>query len=644
MTRIPSAPLTVIPAAGTQPVAPAVSPPSSPAQAAAPAAATDGVQTTAPPTSDVPAVATALAATSPSALTATELNTLLKNPQGLATFGRVLQRSPELKAALKALPQGDAAIAALEKAATGRTSKADIQKVQSFLAAAGKNIRYAGHPTGIDGIVGTRTQAALKSLMLDHLPKPVVATPSQPTAPTPPTTAPVADPVTTAPLKVADIDARLGETRQPLNAFAAVIKQDPRLRDALAATPRGAAAVAALEGPSTPAKVRAVQEFLVNDHGKDLAYRGHATGIDSNYGTRTYAALRDVVRAQVATLNGETVAPREPFPRYDRMLEDNLLDLTMAVGYDEGIQGYQGAHLYEEYMVRQKITDQGFVRDDAKAKALLEKAGQKVTGSYDSFYVKENVSTANGEPVHAVIRLITSGDGQRGAANKAAALEGMNQSDVFMYGGHARYGTGLDFDANYSVTIDWSGVPNAPAEGKVHYNQYDTLKKLLGGTDAAAIQRLEQLKKQGKVTVHESNDGNIFMSEKNQHPYEFGSQLMETATAGRTNSLAEDIQGDKYRLWLFNGCRTEDYYASLQAAAKKNPALNEQNLDLVLSNESLYWNDISSSLSTFLEGVVAQDSAVGLEQRLEAVNIDAGKNSHNFRGLQDNPRSNPVKP
>jgi hypothetical protein len=637
MTRIPSAPLTVIPAAGTQPAAAAVPPSSSPAPAAAPTAAPDGVKTTAPPASDVPAVATALAATAPVALTASELNTLLKNPQGLATFGRVLQRSPELKAALKALPEGDAAIAALEKAATGRTSKADIQKVQSFLAAAGKNIRYAGHPTGIDGIVGSRTQAALKSLMLDHLPKPVAATP-----PTPPT-APVAD-VAPSPLKVADIDARLGETRQPLNAFAAVIKQDPRLREVLSATPRGAAALAALEGPPTSAKIRAVQEFLVKDHGKDLAYRGHATGIDGDYGTRTYAALRDVVRAQVATLNGETAAPREPFPRYDRMFDDNLLDMTLAVGYDEGIQGYQGANLYEEYMVRQKITAQGFVRDDAKAKALLEKAGQNVAGSYDSFYVKENVSTANGEPVHAVIRLITSGDGQRGAANKAAALEGMNQSDVFMYGGHARYGTGLDFDANYAVTVDWTGVPNAPAEGKVRYNQYDTLKKLLGGTDAAAIQRLEQLKKQGKVTVHESNDGNIFMSEKNQHPYEFGSQLMEAATAGRTNTLAEDIQGDKYRLWLFNGCRTEDYAASLQAAAKKNPALNEQNLDLVLSNESLYWNDISTSLSTFLEGIVAQDSAVGLEHRLESVNIEAGKNSHNFRGLQDNPRSNPVKP
>jgi len=639
MTRIPSAPLKVTSTANAQiTAAPTVAAPSPPAQTT-PSAASDGVKTTSPPASEVPAVANALTATPPPALTAAELNTLLKNPQGLTTFGRVLQRSPELKAALKALPQGDAAIAALEKAAKGRTSKADIQKVQAFLAAAGKTIRYAGHPTGIDGIVGSRTQAALKSLMLDHLPKPTVL----PLTP-PQTTTPPAEPLPATPLKVADIDARLGEPRQPLSTFAAVLKQDARLREALSGTPRGAAALAALEGPPTQAKVRIIQDFLVNDHGKDLAYRGHATGIDGDYGTRTYAALRDVVRAQVATLNRETAAPREPYPRNDRMLDDNLLDVTMAIGYDEGIQGYQGAHLYEEYMVRQKITAQGFVRDDAKAKALLEKAGQNVAGSYDSFYVKENVSTANGEPVHAVIRLITSGDGQRGAANKAAALEGMNQSDVFMYGGHARYGTGLDFDANYAVTIDWTGIANAPAEGKVRYEQSDTLKKVLGGTDAAAIQRLDQLKKQGKVTVHASNEGNIFMSDKNQHPYEFGSQLMEAATAGRTNTLAEDIQGDKYRLWLFNGCRTEDYAAALQGAAKKNPALNAQNLDLVLSNESLYWNDISTSLSTFLEGIVAQDSALGLEQRLESVNTDAGKNTHNFRGLQDNPRSNPVKP
>jgi hypothetical protein len=48
-----------------------------------------------------------LAASAPPALTPAELNTLLKNPQGLATFGRVLQRSPELKAALMALPEGE---------------------------------------------------------------------------------------------------------------------------------------------------------------------------------------------------------------------------------------------------------------------------------------------------------------------------------------------------------------------------------------------------------------------------------------------------------------------------------------------------------------------------------------------------------
>ena len=39
----------------------------------------------------------------------------------------------------------------------------------------------------------------------------------------------------------------------------------------------------------------------------------------------------------------------------------------------------------------------------------------------------------------------------------------MDQSDVFEYGGHARYGTGPDFDRNYRFTV---ALGQAPGSGK----------------------------------------------------------------------------------------------------------------------------------------------------------------------------------
>ena len=41
----------------------------------------------------------------------------------------------------------------------------------------------------------------------------------------------------------------------------------------------------------------------------------------------------------------------------------------------------------------------------------------------------------------------------------------MDQGDVFEYGGHARYGTGPDFDRNYRFTVDWDKVAGSAKTG-----------------------------------------------------------------------------------------------------------------------------------------------------------------------------------
>ncbi len=511
-------------------------------------------------------------------------------------------------------------------------SPANTRLLQQAITDAGYSLKYPGHATGVDGDFGARSQAALRQLIQESQANQAPATP----APTP-TTAPVSKPeqpvtppeqpvVTAPPLKSSD----------SLPQLAAQIQKMPEETRAKLPAPLQNALSQIAGGDSSKATATALQQALV-DMGQKLNYPGHATGVDGQPGQRTRQALINVVEA---AQTGQTAAVQKsgPFPLYDRILDDNLLDMTMAIGYDEGTDKYASAHIFEERKMMNELADKGFVRDDAKARALLKAAGQDIKADYTAFYVKENISEKDGKPVHALVRVIHAGDGTQGAQKRAAAIEAMNQSDVFMYGGHARYGTGIDFDRNFTVTIDWQGVANAPDTGKVTYKDYGALKDLLGGNEKAK-QWLTTLQAQGKIEIEGNNDGNIRMSEKDLHRGEFGSRLMNQALDGVKNTLSEEIQGDRYRLWLFNGCRTADYMPSIEAEGRENKALQSKSLDVVTTEQTLYWHNISRSLMNFLDGVMAQDGTPDLLQRMEQANPEqADRATHSVHGFADNPK------
>lgn len=510
-------------------------------------------------------------------------------------------------------------------------SPANTRLLQQAIVDAGYSMSYPGHATGVDGDFGERSQAALRQLIKDSQSPPAptkptipVSEPSKPATPAPVASAPPLAPV--ASLKSSD----------SLSQLAAQANQLPKeIREKLPEPLQNALSQIAA-GDNSKATATALQQSLV-DMGQKLNYSGHVTGVDGQPGQRTRQALVNVVNA---ALTGQTASVQKsgPFPLYNRMLDDNLLDMTMAIGYDEGTDQYASAHTFEERKMINELADKGFVRDDAKARALLKAAGQDVKADYTAFYIKENISEKDGKPVHALVRVIHAGDGTQGAQKRAAAIEAMNQSDVFMYGGHARYGTGIDFDRNFTVTIDWQGVSNAPATGKVTYKDYGALKDLLGGNEKAN-QWLATLQKQGKISVEGSNDGNVRMSEKDLHRGEFGSRLMNQALDGVKNTLSEEIQGDRYRLWLFNGCRTADYMPSIEAEGRESAVLNSKSLDIVTTEQTLYWQNISHSLMNFLDGVMAQDGTPDLLHRMEQANPEqADRPTHSVHGFADNPK------
>ncbi|MGE3724826.1 MAG: hypothetical protein AB7I41_04695 [Candidatus Sericytochromatia bacterium] len=598
----------------------------------------------------------------------------------------VLTRRPDLVATLQALPGGAATLELIKTAAKRPLKEAEVLQLQHFLVeSTGAKIGYKGHATGLDGDYGSRTHGALLHFLRQKLSlSSTAAAPADPSLGSSQASA-LSDPKVLSPERLQQL---LPGPRQSFKTVAKVVQQlPPASRERINSFPEGSAFLASLEKaeqtPPSKAEIHAMQAFLVKQ-GADLHYPGHPTGIDGQYGSKTFQAIRTflVQSLQVPTPSSDAqgtsqavsqsgskpvqpvstqvsgVAPATqpqttpadgPYPRYDRMLEDGLLDMTVALGYDEGAPGYAPSHFSEEIRLTSEIQSRGYVRNDAKALELLKQAGKSVKGEYSAFYLKENIATSQGKPVHSIVRVITSGEGQSGALKRKTALEGMNQSDVFMYGGHARFGTGPDFDSNLSVTIDWEGVPNPKGQGKVTYHDETALKELLSpsGNDGQALDALKRLQKLGKVSIEGQNAGNLRIGTENKHPYEFGSYLMNEALKDTSSqALTEEISGGQYRLWLFNGCRTQDYQPPIRAMGQKNSALNAENLDLIMTNQTLWWENTATSLMAFLDGVSDFENTADLNQRLQNANPEQGKNgkTHVRQGFDDNPMYAPNLP
>lgn len=575
-------------------------------------------------------------------------------PSGTQTSVRDFARSLSPTQMQRLQEQSPELSALMQQAREGALNSTQIKSLQRQLKARGHHLAYRGHRSGIDGTFGRRSRKALNTTLQQLLntpgqpgqnrhsqntpsspapPAPAKA-PSQPTSPAP--TGPAADAPQMSPQAALEAiyaapdlsqKARLARAlpAEAQSKLAAIQAQGHNLRDMLEL---------AAQGRLNRQQIRSLQTLLVAG-GQNLSYPGHATGIDGDFGRRSRLALENVLTEAVT---GQAVKSG-PFPRYDKMMEDGIVDMTMALGYDESSNG--GWHRIEERKSIQALESRGFVRNDARARELLAAVGRSADADYTALYLKENVNEHEGKPVHAIVRLIHSEDGSAGAQARSAAIEGMNESDIFSYGGHARFGSGMDFDGNFQITVDWDNVPDAPAQGRVTYQGYSTLKHLLGGNDATALRRYRQLEADGHITLRQQNDGNIRMSERDLHRHEMGSQLMHDALQGVENTLSEEIDAEQYRLWLFHGCRTEDYLSSVRSEGRENAALNAENLDLVTTRQTLSWSYVTPSLVAFLDGVMARDGSPDLLERLQRANPNKTTATHAMRGFEDNPQRQP---
>lgn len=269
-------------------------------------------------------------------------------------------------------------------------------------------------------------------------------------------------------------------------------------------------AAAALKPGAKGAAVKEAQNQLIR-----AGFELPRYGADGDFGSETTKAVKQFQASARLPITGELdvgtlqalkdakPAAAVQYPEYDKMFSDGVLSSTIAIGYDE-----DGNDLAQRHEVVQGLVDRGFEpldvagMDDA---ALKKKGLDPATIDKSATYYLKSFEH-EGKPVQSLVKLVDRNvDGPK---NQFASS--MKQDDLVIYSGHARYGSGPDFDDIHS--------------GKQNF--------VIG-----------QAYEAGHVT-HGAND------------------------------LAKTKLGDKYQLMFFDGCSTKHYVDDLRRLPRNKSADN----------------------------------------------------------------------
>lgn len=331
--------------------------------------------------------------------------------------------------------------------------------------------------------------------------------------------------------------------------------------------------------------IQLVQQALIN-----LGYNLPVYGADSSWGGETVTALKQFEKDHVGKVDGVLDAqamsalnskappdgkPLTKFPKYEELFKDGLLDATIAVGYDENFTFDS-----EIERIRMKIKSElGCEKVDASQAAQAYKgAGMSMPskGGGEYFLAKDKFKYKN-KGVSVLIRLITYKDPEI----KEAYLEALQKSDVSIYTGHGRYGSGPDFDDKHS------------------------------------------------------NKGNVWINPE-QRIHEGGAtQVYNELKASNTERPLEKIQFDqKYRVWFFDGCNTRLYMNALRA----NATIDHRNIDVFGAGTEISVSTTADDVIAFVAGLINQQSAQAIVERLNKINgITDNRKGFQAEGLGDNP-------
>jgi peptidoglycan hydrolase-like protein with peptidoglycan-binding domain len=176
-------------------------------------------------------------------------------------------------------------------------------------------------------------------------------------------------------------------------------------------------------------------------------------GADGKFGDETAKALKkfqtdhclkDTGRLDKQTMEQLSIASTK-YPEYDKLFADGKLNTTIGVGFDEG-----DSHKDETKDVIAGLSKRGYTQlDPDKAATDKSTADQFKAAGIDPAAAKADglqyftkTFKHGGKDVTSVVKLITPDTPQ--AKDKFA--KAMGESEMVIYSGHGRYGSGPDFD------------------------------------------------------------------------------------------------------------------------------------------------------------------------------------------------------
>jgi hypothetical protein len=359
-------------------------------------------------------------------------------------------------------------------------------------------------------------------------------------------------------------------------------------------------------------------------------------GIDGDYGAGSDSALVEAfggddfrtMDVEAALQRLRDAAPPEGTRgqhnlRYGEMFRDSVLDMTIGLGYDEALESNPTQALDN---FRAVLEARGFTNDDDAATDIYQQAGRAMQPSVgDLYFVRRDAliyTPPAGEPrsIHAVVRLVSNTGGDHGAEAAQAFREGMVESDMSYYSGHGRYGTGPDFDRNFASFVLHD--LDDPTQTEPPILDYDVLEEQLRHESRqrhlgrSAWQQFLWRQEHGLIDVTFSNAGNVRINTRNLHAGEFGSNLINwalneghiQAATGAGGDLATEAAAQpdrRYRVVVFDGCRTSDYETSLRST----PGFGRGSTQTIETTRTVFGDDDAATLGAFLDSILHQQSA-----------------------------------
>jgi hypothetical protein len=176
-------------------------------------------------------------------------------------------------------------------------------------------------------------------------------------------------------------------------------------------------------------------------------------GADGKFGDETVKALKkfqtdhclkDTGRLDKQTMEQLSIASTK-FPEYGKLFADGKLNTTIGVGFDEG-----DSHKDQTKEVIAGLSKRGYTELDPNTAATDKAMGERfkaagidpAAAKADGLQYFTKTFKHDGKDVTSVVKLITPDTPQ--AKDKFA--KAMGESEMVIYSGHGRYGSGPDFD------------------------------------------------------------------------------------------------------------------------------------------------------------------------------------------------------